>query len=224
MLYFIFFGFFLLFGLGYYASIKILNFLVSYFSEAYNLKLIAISPYDVLLTVLRIDLLLVSIIAIPCLLIWGILYAAPALYEKEKSYLWYLPSMFILAVVGLISGWFLTIKIFIPYLQVFSSFVNIQNNWSILELISFVLAVCLMFVLTFQMPIVFTVLVNLKVIKLDKVATIRKAMIVLALLFGAIVTPQTDPVSQVTVAVPFYILFEATMQYSLIKKKFKKNK
>lgn len=222
MLYFFLLGFFILFGFGYFVAVKVLNFLVLHFSNLYQLKLIAISPYDTLVTILRLDMLLISVILVPCLLIGGVFYIKPALYEKEKKLLWYLPGMFILAALGLICGWLLSTKFFIPYLQTFAKLVNIQNIWSITELISFIIAVCLMFVGAFQMPIVFTLLVNFKIIKLDKAAVLRKTAIVLALIIAAIVTPQTDPFSQLTVAVPFYLLFEVTLQYSLIKEKFKK--
>jgi sec-independent protein translocase protein TatC len=219
MLFYVVCGFLLLFSAGYYFSIKILNLLVAHFSALYSLKIIAITPYDVLLTILQIDLLLVAVITLPILISWLIIYISPALYENEKRYLSYIPGAIFLAALGLVSGWFLTTKIFIPYLQTFASIVNVQNTWSVIQLISFITTVCLIFVGAFQMPIIFTILVNMKIIKLDNATNLRKIALILALVLAAVATPQTDPISQITVAVPFYFLFEITLQYSLWKKK-----
>lgn len=211
--------FLLLFSIGYYFSIKILNLLVAHFSTLYGLKIIAITPYDILLTILQIDLLLVAVLTLPVLISWLIIYIKPALYDNEKRYLGYIPGAAVLAILGLVSGWFLTTKLFIPYLQSFASIVHVQNTWSVIQLISFITTVCLIFVGAFQMPIIFTILVNMKIIKLDNIVNLRKIALVLALVLAAVATPQTDPVSQITVAVPFYFLFEVTLQYSLWKKK-----
>ncbi len=215
----------ILFSAGYYASLKILNLLVSYFTTSYkDISVIALTPYDIVVTILRLDLLMMTAVVLPFLLVAGINYVLPALYEKEKRLLYYVPVMAVLGTLGIVFGWAMAIKIFIPYLQNFATLVNITNSWSVIELISFILTICTIFAVVFQIPIVVTVLVNLNVIKLDQLVRLRKGIVVLALIFGAAVTPQTDPVSQLVVALPFYLLFELSIQFCLIRNKLKNPK
>ncbi len=214
--------FFIIIGLltgGYFVSIKILSEMTAYLTTVFNVAVISLAPHDIILTIFKIDLLLVGLLLFPFLLLGGIAYITPALYENEKKILGYIPAIILLAMGGMVFGWLVAIKIFIPYLQSFSAMVNIPNNWSLVTLISFILTTCLVFIGVFQIPIILIILENFKVLKLDQIAQIRKAAILIALIFGAVVTPP-DVGSQLIVALPFWLLFELTIQYIKFKNKF----
>jgi sec-independent protein translocase protein TatC len=217
-----FFIVFALLGAGYWYSIKILIFMVQYLRQAFDVAVISLAPHDIILTILKIDLLMVSLIMLPVFIIMAVYYIAPALYENEKKFIVYIPLMFILAALGLSFGWILSIKIFIPYLQSFSTLVGIPNNWSIVNLISFILTMCMVFMLIFQLPIIITMLVNLNILDLKKIKNIRKVAVLISVILGAVVTPP-DVASQLLVALPFFLLFEMTIQYIKLKQRFMKN-
>lgn len=216
--------FFIIIGLltgGYFVSIKILSEMTAYLTTIFNVAVISLAPHDIILTIFKIDMLLVGLFLFPFLLMGTLIYVTPALYEKEKKILGYIPAIILLALLGMAFGWLVAIKIFIPYLQSFSAMVNIPNNWAIVTLVSFILTTCLVFVGVFQLPIILIILENFKVLKIEQIKKIRKVALLIALIFGAVVTPP-DVGSQLIVAVPFWLLFELTIQYIKFKKKISK--
>ncbi|MGC9452165.1 MAG: twin-arginine translocase subunit TatC [Oceanipulchritudo sp.] len=65
--------------------------------------------------------------------------------------------------------------------------------------------------LAFQFPLVLMILVFLEIISHAQLVAFRKYSIVLFLCIGAIVTPTTDPVTFILLAVPMSILYEAAI-------------
>ena len=64
--------------------------------------------------------------------------------------------------------------------------------------------------LVFELPIIMFLLAKIQLINYDSLRKFRRWMILFAFIFGALITP-TDPISQIIVAVPVMLLFEAGM-------------
>ena len=84
--------------------------------------------------------------------------------------------------------------------------------WSLGYLTGFVIMILFIFFLIFQIPLIVIVLHGLNILKTKNITALRKAVIVASVVIGAIVTPP-DVISQLIVAVPFYLLFELSIQY-----------
>jgi len=195
--------------------------MTEFLSQRFSLEVIALSPSDVLMVLLNMDLLITGLILLPFLLILAIYYIRPALYEKERSFLRFVPMIYVLSMAGLAAGWFLSIEIFIPYFMGFSKAIGVVNNWSLVSLMFFVLLVCVIFLVIFNTPVVFITLFNLQVLKIKDIVMIRKVVILISFIFGAIFSPP-DIVSQCVVALPMYLFFELTAQYCLMRERFRK--
>ena len=64
--------------------------------------------------------------------------------------------------------------------------------------------------LVFELPIIMFLLAKIRLINYDSLRRFRRWMILLAFIFGALITP-TDPISQIIVAIPVMLLFEIGM-------------
>lgn len=76
------------------------------------------------------------------------------------------------------------------------------------DYLSLALKMMLAFGLVFELPVVMTVLARLGLADRTWFAAKRKYMLILAFVFGALVTPGPDIVSQCSIAVPFVLLYE----------------
>jgi sec-independent protein translocase protein TatC len=218
-------GIFLFLGLfcgSFYAATLLVRWMIAYLGAAYSLTIIALSPADVMLTLINVAFLLLFLVALPLVLTFILWYIKPALYEHERRWIQYIPIMYILAMTGLVVGWFMADKLFLPYFQSFSKLVGVQNTWSLEHLLSFVLTSMFACAVVFQTPVVVTTLVNMNIIKLDQLAFLRKTVAVIAVVIAAVITPTPDAVTQLVVALPIYGLFEGSLQWCLLSKKLGK--
>jgi sec-independent protein translocase protein TatC len=74
--------------------------------------------------------------------------------------------------------------------------------------LGFVINMFLAFGLTFEVPIVVVVLARMGVVSIDKLKEFRSYFVVLAFVVAAVVTPP-DVVSQLALAIPMCLLYEA---------------
>lgn len=65
--------------------------------------------------------------------------------------------------------------------------------------------------LTFELPVVTTLLARLGIVRAQWLADKRKLAIIFAFILGAIITPTLDPINQSLVAVPLIVLYEMSI-------------
>lgn len=214
--------FFAALAVGYGIAAKILVWAVHYFQTVYGLTVISLSPVDVIMSILKIDFVMVSATILPILILLAVAYITPALYEHERRVLRYIPMSVLLASLGAVAGYWLSLKHFIPFFQKFANSLGVVNQWTVINLVNFIFTNCMIFMITMQVPLVVIILFNIGILKLNNLLQLRKVVIVLAVIFGAAATPTVDIFSQMLVAVPFYLLFEIALQYCLLKQRFTK--
>jgi len=73
--------------------------------------------------------------------------------------------------------------------------------------LDFVMSMCLAFGVTFEVPVVVIVLVRMGLVSLEKLKAIRSYVIVGVFVVAAVVTPP-DLVSQFSLAIPMWLLYE----------------
>lgn len=209
-------------AVGYGIAAKILVWAVAYFHSVYGLTVISLSPVDVIMSILKIDFVLVSATILPILILLAVSYIAPALYAHERRIIRYIPISVVLASLGAVAGYLLSMYYFIPFFQKFANSLGVINQWTVINLVNFIFTNCLIFMITMQVPLVVIILFNIGLLKLQNLTKLRKVVMVLAVVFGAAATPTVDIFSQMLVAVPFYLLFEIALQYCLLKQRFTK--
>jgi len=172
--------------------------------------LLALSPAEAVTASLRISLVTGAIAAAPVVFIQIWAFIAPGLYRNEKkAFLTVVVSCLLLFAAGAAFGWFVMLK---PTLMLFRSFETgvIEGTWSVSGYTGFLGTFILVFGVAFQLPLAIMILTRLGIVSPATLGKFRRHAIVAILIIAAILTPP-DPVTQVILAVPLYVLFELSL-------------
>lgn len=170
--------------------------------------LIATSVISPFIVPLKILLMAAFLLALPVVLyqLWA--FVAPGLYSHEKKLV--LPlvvSSTVLFCIGVAFCYFFVFGQVFRFIQSFAP-KSITAAPDIEAYLSFVLTMFIAFGLAFEVPIVVIVLARLGFVSIEKLKSFRAYFIVLAFVIAAVITPP-DVVSQLALAIPMCLLYEA---------------
>jgi sec-independent protein translocase protein TatC len=143
-------------------------------------------------------------------------FVAPGLYKNErKQFIPYLIATPILFLVGAAVVFFVMMPLAMTFFlsleqESVDGGASIELLPKVNEYLSLVTALILAFGLTFQLPVVLTLLARIGVVNYDMLKRGRRYAIVLAFVAAAILTPP-DIISQFALAVPTIVLFEISL-------------
>jgi len=156
------------------------------------------------------------ILAFPYILWQFWKFISPALYEKErKNAKVFISVASLLFFLGVLFGYFVIVPMSVNFLATFSVSSVVKNQFNIDSYISMVKTAVIASGLYFELPIILYFLTKLGLVTPTFLRTYRKYAIVIVLIIAAIVTPP-DVVSQITVAIPMLIIYEASIWISAI--------
>ncbi|KQV89913.1 twin-arginine protein translocation system subunit TatC [Massilia sp. Root351] len=170
-------------------------------------KMIATGVISPFLVPMKVTLLLAFILALPWVLyqLWA--FIAPGLYAHEKRLIAPLViSSSLLFAAGVAFCYFFVFGRVFHFISDFSPS-SIAVTPDIENYLDFVMSMCLAFGATFEVPVVVVVLVRMGIVSVSKLKEVRPYVIVGAFVIAAIVTPP-DVVSQFSLAIPMWVLFE----------------
>lgn len=183
-----------------------------------NLKLYFLSPTEPFFTAFKISLLAGFIIMSPFVFYQVWKFIEPALYDHEKKLA--LPFVFFTTLffsVGVLFCFYVVLPVAIGF---FINFGNIQLGaeaiFSVKEYISFVLRMLFAFGITFELPVVLSLLSRIGIVSPDFLVKARPYFIVIAFILAAILTPTPDVFSQLMLAVPLVAFYELSIFMSKI--------
>tara|TARA_Y100000590_G_scaffold274512_1_gene308209 strand:- start:365 stop:1129 length:765 start_codon:yes stop_codon:yes gene_type:complete len=192
-------------------------------------RLIFTALQETFLTYLKVAFFASFFVTSPFILIQIWKFIAPGLYEHEKSAIMpYLISTPILFFLGGALVYYLVMPLAIKFFLSFESTglatnLPIQLEAKVNEYLSLVMKLIFAFGLSFQLPVVLTLLAKIGVIDSEFLKTRRKYVIVIIFAAAAILTPP-DPITQIGLAIPLLILYELSIfSVSIIEKKSKKD-
>ncbi len=141
-------------------------------------------------------------------------FVAPGLYRREKGA--FLPFLFASPVLFLM-GSALVYYVMLPFVlwfslsqQISGEGIQVQMLPRIAEYLQLVTALILAFGLSFQLPVVVTLLGMAGIINSKTLASGRRYAIVGVVVLAAVVTPP-DPISQLMLAAPLVLLYEISI-------------
>ena len=222
----------LLFVVCYYFSEYIYGFLVDPYAQAVknddvNRRLIFTALQETFLTYLKVSFFAAFFFTSPIILIQIWKFIAPGLYEDEKLAI--MPYLVITPILFLLGGmlvYYLIMPLAIKFFLSFeSSGLNtalpIQLEAKVNEYLSLVMKLIFAFGLSFQLPVVLSLLARIGVVDSNFLKERRKYVVVIIFAAAAFLTPP-DPITQIGLAIPLLLLYEL----SIISVKFieKKNK
>ncbi|MFE6714523.1 twin-arginine translocase subunit TatC [Streptomyces sp. NPDC057695] len=166
-------------------------------------------------TTIQISLTVGLVVASPVWLyqLWA--FIAPGLHKSEKKYTY----AFVGAAVPLFAaGAFLAYKILPISVKVLISLTpaGAQNLLSLADVLDFTLRMVLVFGLAFELPLVLVMLNMTGVLTGRRMAGWWRGVIMGVFIFGAVITPTTDPVGMIALAGPVTVLYFGAVGFSLL--------
>ena len=213
-------AFLVCFIIGYAVSGYVFEFLQHPLKEAFagqeGRRMIYTAPTEAFFTYMKVALFTAMFISFPVVAsqIW--MFVAPGLYKHEKSA--FLPFLVATPFMFLVGAGFLYYLILPVALKFFVGFempqsdgtLPIQLEAKMSEYLSLVMTLVLAFGISFELPVLLSLLGKVGIVSAAGLAEKRRYAIVGMVAFAGVVTPP-DVVSQVSLAVPMDILYEATI-------------
>ena len=171
-------------------------------------KMIATGVITPFMVPLKLTSMVAFVIALPVVLyqVWA--FVAPGLYQHEKRMaLPLIVSSTLLFLAGIAFCHFFVFGKVFKFIAEFAP-TSITPAPDIEAYLGFVLTMFAAFGVTFEVPIVVVVLVYLGVVTVEKLVEIRGYVVVGAFVIAAVVTPP-DVMSQLLLAIPLCVLYEA---------------
>ncbi len=157
---------------------------------------------------LKVAMMAAFLISLPYILYQAWRFVAPGLYAHEKRLVVPLiAASTVLFFCGMGFAYFVVFPVVFGFITA-SAPVGVAVMTDIDKYLSFVLSMFVAFGVTFQVPVVVVVLVRMGIVSVEKFREIRPYVVVGSFVVGAIFTPP-DVVSQIMLAVPLWLLYEA---------------
>ena len=160
----------------------------------------------------KVTLMAAFLLSLPHTLyqVWA--FIAPALYQNEKRLVMPLVlSSVLLFFAGMAFAYFLVFPLVFKFLAGVTP-VGVNMATDIDKYLSFILGMFVAFGATFEVPVVVVLLNRMGVVSLAQLRLARPYVIVGAFVLAAVITPP-DVISQVLLAVPLIILYEAGLWF-----------
>tara|TARA_Y100000590_G_scaffold259227_1_gene290904 strand:- start:3633 stop:4397 length:765 start_codon:yes stop_codon:yes gene_type:complete len=224
---------FVFFIICYFFAENIYSFLVSPYAEAVknddvSRRMIFTALHETFITYLKVAFFAAIFISSPIILtqIWK--FVAPGLYKNEKRallpYLIATPTLFLL---GGMLVYYLIMPLAIKFFLTFETSVQvgglpIQLEAKVNEYLSLIMRLIFAFGISFQLPVLLSLLARVGFIDSEYLKKRRKYVIVIIFAIAALLTPP-DPITQIGLGIPLLILYELSILSVRIIEKKKNN-
>ncbi len=171
-------------------------------------RLQTLAPAEGLTSYIKIALIAGLIFSSPWVFYQLWMFVAAGLYLSEKRYVHMaVPFCTSLFVVGALFFIYVVAPISLAFFLKFGSIINVAPNWTFQKYVSFVTVLMLVFGVAFQTPVAIFFLNRTGLVSLQQLRRSRKFVLLGVFVVAAVATPP-DVISQITLALPLYLLFE----------------
>ena len=173
-------------------------------------------PFGQLFLFMQIAIIGGFILSIPNIFYQVWKFIAPALKQTERKYITLIVIFSTICfLTGVAFAYFIMLPLTLTFAGEFGT-TEIENNFAIAEYFSIIISVMLGAALVFELPMLSFLLSKLGIITPKIMRKFRKHSIITILVLAAILTPGTDPVAQVLLAIPLTLLYEISIIVSKV--------
>jgi len=173
-------------------------------------ELIYTAPQEFFFTQLSLAFFGALFIGFPYLAVEIYGFVAPGLYKKERrAFIPYLIATPVFFVLGAAMVYFAVLPLAMRF---FHSMETAEINMlvKVSEYLGLAMTLIIAFGICFQLPVVLTLLARIELITAAQLSKGRRYAVVAILVFAAFITPP-DPISQIGLALPLYLLYELSI-------------
>jgi sec-independent protein translocase protein TatC len=183
-------------------------------------KLQVLRPADGIISYIKISLISGLLLTSPWVFYHVWMFVAAGLYPHEKKYVHTaVPFSAALFVTGALFFVLIVAPLTLKFLVKFNEGVlGARSNFTFADYISFITMLMLIFGVAFQTPIAIFFLTKTGLVSIDGLRRSRKFVLLGIFILAAMATPP-DVISQVTLAIPLYVLFEIGILLSYLSQK-----
>lgn len=176
----------------------------------------AIKYQEAFISYLKASIVAALLLASPWILLQLWSFVGAGLYTHERRYvLLYLPFSFLAFGCGVAFGYFVLIPEGLSYLATYANPELVSFKVTLEFYLSLFLLLTLALGLVFQLPLVMMFLARARIFTPKEYAKHRKYFLLTAVILGAVLTPP-DPVTQILLASPMFLLYELGIWLSRI--------
>ncbi len=149
-------------------------------------------------------------------------FIKPALKEKERrastSFIFFATVLFL---IGVLFSYYIIVPLMVNFLGNYKVSEMVENNFTMDSYIDTVTTLSLATGIVFELPIIVFFLTKFGIMTPQFMRKYRKHAVVVILIVAGVITPSPDMTSQLLVAFPLYLLYEASIFVSMYEMKRK---
>jgi sec-independent protein translocase protein TatC len=167
-------------------------------------------PLEVLFADMKVAFFAALILGSPIWIYQFWKFIEPALYVSERRFVVpFIISSVFLFLMGILFSYYFIVPMSLDFLMKIGMEVGVPMI-TVSDYLSVLMVMVLGFGFVFETPLVLILLASLDVINSTLLTVYRKYIIIIILVVAALLTPP-DPVSQMCMAIPLYIMFEISI-------------
>jgi len=184
-----------------------------------NMKLQNLQPFGQLFLYLQVAMIGGLVLSLPNVFYQLWRFIAPALHKNERKYIvWIVIFSTFCFLTGIVFAYYIMLPLTLKFAVAFGT-PEIENNFAITEYFSIIISVMLAAGVVFELPMLSFFLSKLGILTPRFMRKYRRHSIVVILIIAAFLTPGTDPVAQLLLAVPLGLLYEVSIFVSKLSQK-----
>ncbi|MFI3333493.1 MAG: twin-arginine translocase subunit TatC [Rikenellaceae bacterium] len=139
-------------------------------------------------------------------------FVSPALYSHERNYAFWVVSWgYVMFLLGVALSYFMIFPLTFRFLATYQVSGTVANMIELNSYIGTLMTLCVMMGLLFELPILCWFFAKLGFITAAMMRKARRYAVVVLLIVAALITPTADAVTMLLVALPIYMLYEASI-------------